>query len=102
MMAVGGGSTVGPRHSWDGVIVILAEFQVGQVLWSIFWQRYQNAVAGSCSFDASSHWERKLSSVQRRYLRAIETLARVRKLMGIPMVQINIATEGGKQVVSNA
>ena len=54
------------------------------------------------SFDASSHWERKLSTVQRPYLRAIETLARVRKLMGVPMVQINIAAEGGQQVVSNA
>ena len=37
-----------------------------------------------------------------RYLRSIEALARVRKLMGIPMAQINIAAEGGQQVVSNA
>ena len=28
-------------------------------------------------------------------------LARVRKLMGVPMVQINIAASGGQQVVSN-
>ena len=41
-------------------------------------------------------------TVQRRYLRAIETLARVRKLMVLPMMQINIAAEGGQQVVSNA
>ena len=51
---------------------------------------------------AASYWERKLSAVQYRYLRSIETLARVRKLMGIQMVQINIAAEGGQQVVSNA
>lgn len=65
-------------------------------------QYYQNAVSDGCCFDTSEFWERKLSTVQRRYLRAIESLARVRKLMGVPMVQINIATEGGKQVVSNS
>lgn len=51
---------------------------------------------------AASYWERKLSTVQYRYLRAIEALARVRNLMGVPMVQITIAAEGGQQVVSNA
>ena len=65
-------------------------------------QAYDNGMAGGCTFDAGSYWERRLSTVQRRYLRSIETLARVRKLMGVPMVQINIAAEGGQQVVSNA
>jgi len=65
-------------------------------------QYYDNAMTDSCSLAAASYWERKLSTVQYRYLRAIETLARVRKLMGVPMVQINIAAEGGQQVVSNA
>ena len=65
-------------------------------------QYYDNAITDGCSLAAGSYWERKLSTVQRRYLRAIETLARVRKLMGLPMVQINIAAKGGQQVVSNA
>ena len=65
-------------------------------------QSYENAMRNGGSFAAGSYWERKLSTVQYRYLRAIETLARVRKLMGVPMVQINIAAEGGQQVVSNA
>lgn len=65
-------------------------------------QYYQNTMIEGCSLASASYWERKLSAVQRRYLRAIETLARVRKLMGVPMVQINIATKGGHQVVSNA
>ena len=65
-------------------------------------QNYENAMRDGCSFATGSFWERKLSTVQYRYLRAIETLARVRKLMGVPMVQINIAAEGGQQVVSNA
>jgi len=48
-----------------------------------------------------SYWEKKLSSAQHRYLRAIETLARIRRLLGGPAVQFNIATHGGQQVVNN-
>jgi hypothetical protein len=40
------------------------------------------------------HWERKLSATQRRYLRACETLARVRRLR-LPSLQINV---GDRQV----
>ncbi len=47
-------------------------------------QSYENAMRDGCSLAAASYWERKLSTVQYRYLRAIETLARVRKLMGVP------------------
>jgi hypothetical protein len=35
-------------------------------------------------------WERVLSGKQRRYLRAIETLARVRRLLRLPTVQITV------------
>lgn len=36
---------------------------------------------------------------QRRYLRACESLARIRKLSkGIQFIQVNIATEGAQQV----
>jgi hypothetical protein len=55
----------------------------------------------SMSISAASFWERKLSATQRRYLRAVETLARVRKLIGSPTLQVNIAAAGGKQVVAN-
>jgi len=45
------------------------------------------------------YWEKRLSANQRRYLRACETLARVRKLTrNTPMLQVNIATESGQQV----
>ncbi len=64
-------------------------------------QHYQNATGMSHSLAAGNYWERKLSSVQGRYLRSLETLARVRKLLGVPPVQINIASQGGQQVVSN-
>ena len=44
-------------------------------------------------------WEKRLSSAQRRHLRACETLARVRKLArNTPALQVNIATEKGQQV----
>jgi len=54
-------------------------------------------VGESISLGQASYWERRLSAVQRRYLRACETLARIRK-MQLPAVQVNIATKGGQQV----
>ncbi len=42
----------------------------------------------------ADHWDRKLSAAQRRYLRACETLARIRKLK-LPTLQFNI---GQKQL----
>ncbi len=42
-------------------------------------------------------WERRLSSAQRRYLRATETLSRVRRLQ-LPAVQVNIAEQQVNQV----
>jgi hypothetical protein len=45
------------------------------------------------------YWEKRLSATQRRYLRACETLARVRKLtLGTLALQVNIAAAGGQQV----
>jgi hypothetical protein len=44
-------------------------------------------------------WERRLTAAQHRYLRASETLARIRRLISTkPAVQVNIAAEGGQQV----
>lgn len=44
-------------------------------------------------------WDNRVSSAQRRYLRAVETLARVRKLArNTPALQVNIATESGQQL----
>ena len=37
------------------------------------------------------YWDRHVSAAQRRYLRAIETLARVRKISGRGPIQVNIA-----------
>jgi hypothetical protein len=43
-------------------------------------------------------WERILASKEARYLRAIETLARVRRLLNLPAPQVNINLPGGQQV----
>ena len=51
-----------------------------------------NQLITQCDF-----WERRLSAAQRRFLRAIETLARVRRLQ-LPAVQVNIAERQLNQV----
>jgi hypothetical protein len=48
------------------------------------------------SYTANAQLDRIISSAQHRYLRACETLARIRKLD--VSVQVNIAMEGGKQI----
>lgn len=57
---------------------------------------YLANIGGGRSFKQAAHAERCLTSAQRRYLRAIETLGRVRK-MKLPPVQINI---GGVQAIN--
>ena len=64
------------------------------------WVEYQSsAVMGRSEvrFAEVEYWEKRLSASQRRYLRACETLARVRKITRTTM-QINIAEEGSQQV----
>jgi hypothetical protein len=50
-------------------------------------------MAGSLSLEQGTYWEKRLSSVQRRYLRACETLARVRKLAQAAPLQVNIGAQ---------
>jgi hypothetical protein len=51
------------------------------------------------AYKTGEYWDNLLSSAQARFLRAIETLARVRRLArNTPALQINIAREGGQQL----
>ena len=51
------------------------------------------------SFKTGEYWDNQLSSAHARYLKAVETLAKVRKMArNTPSLQINIAQDGGKQV----
>lgn len=60
---------------------------------------YTAATSQDIALDSADHWERRLSAAQRRYLRACESLARIRKLARTtPALQVNIATQGGQQV----
>jgi hypothetical protein len=45
------------------------------------------------------YWDKRLSTAESRYYRAIDSLTQIRKRLGGPNVQINIAADGGQQVV---
>ena len=51
--------------------------------------RYQSTMESNLTLAQADFWEKKLSAHQRRYLRAVETLARVRKLN--INIQVNVA-----------
>lgn len=51
-----------------------------------------------CTTSKAEHQDRMLTSTQGRYLRAIESLARVRRLLNAPGPQINVNMPGGQQV----
>jgi hypothetical protein len=53
----------------------------------------------SHSTETGLYWDRRLTGAQRRFRRASESLARIRKLSrNTPALQFNIATSGGQQV----
>ena len=59
--------------------------------------RHAAATEGSYSIRVGEHWEKRLDAAQRRFLRASESLARVRK-MNLPPIQVNIAQQQVNQV----
>ncbi len=52
-----------------------------------------NVASGTFGIPQADYWDRALSSAQRRYLRAIEALARVRRLLRPNAVQVNIGAQ---------
>ncbi len=58
---------------------------------------HRHCLTTSVTLPKGDFWERRLSAAQRRYLRAVETLARVRRLQ-LPAVQVNIAEQQVNQV----
>jgi hypothetical protein len=59
---------------------------------------YAAATGDTFTLDVMEQWDAMLDSKQRRYLRAVEALARVRRLLKLPAVQINVNQAGGQQV----
>lgn len=52
---------------------------------------------GNFNMAQGAYWEKRVSAAQRRYLRAVESLARVRRLR-LPAVQVNIGAQQVNQV----
>jgi hypothetical protein len=49
--------------------------------------------------NTAEFWDRRLMYSQRRYLRACESLARIRKMSKrVAIIQVNVAENGGKQI----
>jgi hypothetical protein len=53
---------------------------------------------GSVTLTRAEHWEKRLAAAHSRYLRAVESYARVRALLRRAPVQVNIAQQ---QIVAN-
>jgi hypothetical protein len=59
----------------------------------------ERALQGTHSIEVGWYFEKRLAATQKRYLRAIETLAKVRRLTrGVTVV--NVAAPGGQQQVN--
>ncbi len=58
-------------------------------------RRYASGALGSHTQSAGVYWDKRVTSAQARYLRAIDALARVRRLALPQPLQVNI---GGQQV----
>jgi hypothetical protein len=64
--------------------------------------RYTKAMTKDKPLALALGWERLITAAQARYLRATESLARVRRLLrSAGSLQVNIATCGGQQVNVN-
>ncbi len=60
---------------------------------------YSSVMKQSITLTLGMYWEKRLSAAQKRFARACETLARVRRLSrNTPALQFNIASDGGQQV----
>lgn len=57
--------------------------------------RYESLMnESSVTLTRQEHWEKRLAMTQQRYLRAVESLAKVRRLLSsAPLAQINIASQ---------
>jgi hypothetical protein len=70
--------------------IVLAWFDL-----DLMQQYYAGNAVKSHALTTGAYWDRRLSSAQQRYLRAVESLARVRRLARVTPLQVNI---GGQQV----
>jgi hypothetical protein len=60
--------------------------------------RHTNVMKQSITLPLGIYWDKRLTAAQRRFTRACESLARVRRLSRRIPIQVNIAGDGGQQV----
>lgn len=60
--------------------------------------RHTQIMRKSFTLTLGIYWEKRLSAAQRRFTRACESLARVRRLSHRMPIQVNIAAKGGQQI----
>lgn len=81
------------------LVVLLAE--QAALCWANFYDtqyRWANVHgAESVTLERSEYWDRRLDRAQRRYLRALEALAKARRL-ALPALQVNIAQQQVNQL----
>jgi len=80
------------KLSIDGVAISWLRWQ--QIEYKYTWQNRQGL-----SLNQAAYWDKSLTAAHARYLRALESLAKIRKLARRdPALQVNIAAQGGQQV----
>mgnify|MGYP007086306384 FL=1 len=92
--------TVDLARPGDGELERLLVQQVVLCWLKLAYTEYQHRhylTTGTTTITQADFWERRLSAAQHRYLRATETLARVRRLQ-LPAVQVNIAEQQVNQL----
>ncbi len=75
--------------------LLIEQIAVAWLDWDIVQQMYANNAVGSHKLSSGIYWDRRVTGAQARYLRAMEALARVRRLAMPQPLQVNI---GGQQV----
>jgi hypothetical protein len=85
-----GGSTAGPLEALLIDQVMLCWLNVHTIQ-----MNYSNIMSQSVTLTMGAYWEKRLSTAQGRYLKAIATLAKVRRLSKATPLQVNI---GGQQI----
>ncbi len=61
---------------------------------------HAETTTGAATLPVADYWDKRLNAAQRRFLRACETLARVRKI-NLQAIQINIADQQVNQLIPN-
>ncbi len=75
--------------------LLIEQIALAWLDWDAVQQGYARNAVGSHSVSSGTYWDRRVTGAQARYLRALEALARVRRLAMPQPLQVNI---GGQQV----